>query len=199
MAATWPTYENGDWKYHTTPILDNFRPLPGRVTDNQQRWVQETVELVPWFKELYDEWVEKQEMSEKSEQEQLQWEYEKSAVRKLCSTAYSPNWRKTLLKIMAMPLMEHEQDIFNDGVRVAALTIDIRYDCFSVLRRGGTGNFQNRPGKNRHKTGIPNFSIIFFQNFFFIPLQINSYDLETFGGKLKFEMPGIVLKVAKMV
>ena len=75
--------------------------------------------------------------------------YEEEAVKKLCSAAYQYKYKKTLLKIMAMPLMakvlkkikrmffflfsqikksceEHETDIFNDAVRVCALTIDIR-------------------------------------------------------------------------
>ena len=52
---------------------------------------------------------------------------EEEAVKKLCSVGYQHRFKKTLLKIMAMPLMEHEGDIFNDGVRIAALTIDIRY------------------------------------------------------------------------
>lgn len=121
-AQVWPTYENGEWKYHSTPILPNFVPLPGRVTDNQQRWLQETVILCPWYKELYEEWVAGRQDMEQTEQKLL----EEAAVKKLCSSAYSARYKKTLLKIMAMPLMEHEGDIFNDGVRVAALTIDIR-------------------------------------------------------------------------
>ena len=80
----------------------------------------------PQFPELFDEWVENQENATKTEHELEQWKFEKAAVRKLCSAAYSPNWKKTLLKIMTIPLMEHEADIFNDGIRVAALTIDIR-------------------------------------------------------------------------
>jgi len=125
MAETYPEFRDGEWKYLFPPLLPNWRPLPGRVTDNQQRWVQETVQLCPWFQDLYDEWLAGRQSStgfKRTEQTAL----EEEAVKKLCSSAYAFKYKKTLLKIMAMPLMEHEGDIFNDAVRVTALTIDIR-------------------------------------------------------------------------
>jgi len=122
FANIWPEYSDNGWQYHTPPILPNWTPLPGRVTDNQKRWVQETTVLCPWFQDLYDEWLESRSGGEKTEQ----MRYEEEAVKKLCSAAYQYKYKKTLLKIMAMPLMEHETDIFNDAVRVCALTIDIR-------------------------------------------------------------------------
>ena len=49
FANIWPEYSDNGWQYHTPPILPNWTPLPGRVTDNQKRWVQETTVLCPWF------------------------------------------------------------------------------------------------------------------------------------------------------
>ena len=43
MAETYPEFRDGEWKYLFPPLLPNWRPLPGRITDNQQRWVQESV------------------------------------------------------------------------------------------------------------------------------------------------------------
>jgi len=122
-AVVWPTNENGEWKYHSTPTIPNWDPLPGRVTDNQHRWLQETLAICPWFQGYYDDWLAERASLPDSDQKR----YEEEAVRKLCSVGYQQNHKKTLLKIMSMPLMEHEGDIFNDAIRVTALTIDIRY------------------------------------------------------------------------
>ncbi len=85
---------------------------------------------------MLEKWLQENTFLTKDEK------FQAKSVKKLCSgftnfffrllkmrilVGYQKNTKKTLLKIMAMPLMQHEGDLFNDGVRIAALTIDIRF------------------------------------------------------------------------
>ena len=104
--------------------------------DNQERWAHESETICPWYREMLEKWLQENTFFTKEEK------FQAKSVKKLCSgkqvfdvaqidlfsiVGYQKNTKKTLLKIMAMPLMQHEGDIFNDAVRIAALTIDIRF------------------------------------------------------------------------
>ncbi|CBY41197.1 unnamed protein product [Oikopleura dioica] len=121
--SLWPKFdeEEGVWRYNAVPVLPNWKPLPGRITDNQERWAHESETICPWYREMLEKWLQENTFLTKDEK------FQAKSVKKLCSVGYQKNTKKTLLKIMAMPLMQHEGDLFNDGVRIAALTIDIRF------------------------------------------------------------------------
>ena len=42
---------SGNWKYHTTPLLPNWKPLPGRLQDNQRRHMAECDATHPLYEE----------------------------------------------------------------------------------------------------------------------------------------------------
>ena len=49
-AEYWPNQKGGKWIHHTTPLIPNYTPLPGREQDVQIRAVSECTHIVaPWY------------------------------------------------------------------------------------------------------------------------------------------------------
>jgi hypothetical protein len=61
------------------PVLPNWKPLPGRISDNQERWAHESETICPWYREMLEKWLQENTFLTKEEK------FQAKSVKKLCS------------------------------------------------------------------------------------------------------------------